>query len=178
VCERVFLARKATTQNKAKTTKSQASSMRAMALAARLLLASPPGGGAPRLAPLLAAPRPPVAARLRAFGVGANAGDNDPKVLEAEKRRNLSGETEELGEEVAGAVPGAAGWNPKLASDAEAVVKAERAPDMEIEELVEFTVHTVHQTTTATTTETTATGEEEKEEKEGKEGGGGNKSDN
>jgi len=91
------------------------------------------------------AARPPAARPLakRFFGLGGNASDNDPKVLEREKARNLSGATERAGESLPGSVPDADGWNPQLASDAEAVVKAERAPDMAMEELVEFTVHTV-----------------------------------
>lgn len=76
-------------------------------------------------AALVAAARPLVAtttrlADKRAYGFGGNVGDNDPKVLEREKKRNLSGDTAQAGESLPGAVP-----------------------DMEMEELVEFSVQTV-----------------------------------
>jgi hypothetical protein len=140
-----------------------------------------------RAAPLRAlAARPAASCRplARPYGLGSNVGDNNPNVLEHEKARNLSGETEKAGEDLPGAVPGVGGWNPRLASDAEAVVKAERAPDMEIEELVEFSVHTVFNATAATatgttttteTTTTTATMTDEAAKEEGPGGGGGHK---
>ncbi|CAG8540542.1 5746_t:CDS:2 [Cetraspora pellucida] len=51
-----------------------------------------------------------------------NVSDNDPFVIDKEKRRLLRGK-------VVGPFKHAPGWNEKLASDSEAMVKAEREPD-------------------------------------------------
>ena len=103
--------------------------------------------------------------RLRSYGFGSHVSDNDPTILQREKERNLSGQTGKPGGEgaVPGAVENAPGWNPKLASDAESVVKAERAPDKPIEEMVEESVKQV--------TEATAAAAAEEEEKGGKDKG-------
>ncbi|CAG8644018.1 5196_t:CDS:2, partial [Cetraspora pellucida] len=53
---------------------------------------------------------------------GSNASDNDPFVIDKEKRRLLRGK-------VVGSLKHAPGWNEKLATDSEAMVKAEREPD-------------------------------------------------
>eukprot|EP00775_Hariotina_reticulata_P002588 gene2588-2890_t len=49
------------------------------------------------------------------MGHGAHASDNNPDILDKEKHRSLTGQTPEI-------VPGEPGWNPALASDAEAAV--------------------------------------------------------
>ncbi len=54
--------------------------------------------------------------------------DNDPNILEEQKQRALDGETRV-------ANPDYPSWNEKLASTAEAVVKAERTEDKPMEEL-------------------------------------------
>eukprot|EP00877_Chromochloris_zofingiensis_P014420 jgi/Chrzof1/9231/Cz03g40230.t1 len=74
------------------------------------------------------------------MGHGSHVSDNDPEVLEREKQRNLKGQTPEF-------VPGVPGWNPKLASDSEAAVKAERGgvDDMSIEQLQKHTVEVIDQ---------------------------------
>jgi hypothetical protein len=51
---------------------------------------------------------------------GSHVSDNDPDTLAREKTKALEGHTPTV-------IPGAPGWNEKLASDSEAVVKAERA---------------------------------------------------
>eukprot|EP00891_Asterochloris_glomerata_P001943 jgi/Astpho2/1943/Aster-x0089 len=67
------------------------------------------------------------------YGFGSHASDNDPEVLEAEKRKNLSGQTKS-------SMPGhAPGWNERLASDSEAAVKAEKVGGSP-EELMEHSV--------------------------------------
>ncbi|CAG8435162.1 981_t:CDS:2 [Scutellospora calospora] len=53
---------------------------------------------------------------------GSNVSDNDPLVIEREKKRLLGGK-------VKGPMKHAPGWNERLASDSEAMVKAEREPD-------------------------------------------------
>jgi hypothetical protein len=93
----------------------------------------------PAPAPLLLRAARPLCGDVRRYGVGSHVSDNDPEVLEAEKRRNLS-QQHEGSPLPPGAVPNAPGWNPKLASDSEAVVKAERAGEMGIEEMVDETV--------------------------------------
>ncbi|CAG8593079.1 11115_t:CDS:2 [Dentiscutata heterogama] len=54
--------------------------------------------------------------------VNSNASDNDPLIIEREKQRLLKGK-------VVGNVKHAPGWNERLASDSEAMIKAEREPD-------------------------------------------------
>ena len=51
---------------------------------------------------------------------GSHVSDNDPATIRREKAKSLEGHTPTV-------MPGAPGWNEKLASDSEAVVKAERA---------------------------------------------------
>jgi len=53
------------------------------------------------------------------LGFGSHMSDNDPTVLELEKRRSLSKGKLPGG----GGVPDVAGWNEALASDSEAVVR-------------------------------------------------------
>lgn len=117
------------------------------------------------LSPLAAPPAaaaPPGGRLVRAHGTGSHTSDNDPEILEREKERNLSGQTAKEGESaLPGSVPGAGGWNPRLASDSEEVVKAERAPATTVEEMVELSVKQVTRVTAA----------EEKEEKEKQEAG-------
>ncbi|KAI8470385.1 MAG: hypothetical protein J3K34DRAFT_420743 [Monoraphidium minutum] len=83
----------------------------------------------------LAAPSAAALARrlVRAMGHGSHTSDNDPAVLAKEKQRNLKGKTPEV-------VPGAPGWNQGLASESEAVVKAERAPEMPMEDMQRHTI--------------------------------------
>lgn len=108
----------------------------------------------------------PLPRRLvRAFGFGSHTSDNDPDVLEREKRRNLSGETAKEGQcAVPGAVPGAEGWNPRLASDSEEIVKSERAPAVSVEEMVELSVRQVTRVTTEETHEEDESKGKDKEE--------------
>ncbi|CAG8515240.1 16233_t:CDS:2 [Funneliformis mosseae] len=54
--------------------------------------------------------------------VGSHVYDNDPVILDREKKRLLNGNVKSL-------LKSAPGWNEMLASDSEAVVKAEREPD-------------------------------------------------
>ncbi|CAG8758715.1 24410_t:CDS:2 [Dentiscutata erythropus] len=54
--------------------------------------------------------------------LGSNASNNDPLIIEREKHRLLKGK-------VVGNVKHAPVWNERLASDSEAIVKAEREPD-------------------------------------------------
>ncbi|TPX65169.1 hypothetical protein SpCBS45565_g05316 [Spizellomyces sp. 'palustris'] len=51
---------------------------------------------------------------------GSQMSDNDPHVLEREKRRTLAGH-------VTGVLPDAPHWDEKLATDSEAIVKADRS---------------------------------------------------
>lgn len=122
--------------------RSAAASLLSRALAAALPSPPPPPAA-------LAALLPRGASRL--YGIGSHVSDNDPEVLAREKARNLSGQTEaeEKAGHVAGAVEGAEGWNPLLASDSEAVVKAERAPEMRVEEMVEVSVRQIAEVTAA-----------------------------
>ncbi|GBF89792.1 hypothetical protein Rsub_02962 [Raphidocelis subcapitata] len=69
----------------------------------------------------------------RAMGHGSHTSDNNPEVLAKEKQRNLEGRCPEV-------VPGTPGWNPALASESEAVVKAERAPSMDMEQLQQHSI--------------------------------------
>jgi hypothetical protein len=94
----------------------------------RALLAAPTGAGgsAAVSASLASSALPALSAASRGLrssavsqGVGSHMSDNDPVVLELEKRRNLSGQPLPGG----GGVPGAEGWNEALASDSEAVVR-------------------------------------------------------
>lgn len=62
------------------------------------------------------------------MGHGSHSSDNKPDIIEQEKQRNLTGQTPEI-------VPGQPGWNPNLASDSEAAIRAEKAPSMPLEEL-------------------------------------------
>lgn len=63
--------------------------------------------------------------------------DNDPEILEKEKQKHLKGKTVSHIKEVPG-------WNEKLASDAEAVVKAEKeCADCPIDEMQRQTVETL-----------------------------------
>lgn len=60
--------------------------------------------------------------------------DNNPEILEKEKDKHLKGKTVPHIKEVPG-------WNAHLASDAEAVVKAEReSADSSVEEMQKHTV--------------------------------------
>ncbi|EJD49098.1 hypothetical protein AURDEDRAFT_162037 [Auricularia subglabra TFB-10046 SS5] len=65
--------------------------------------------------------------------------DNDPEVLEREKRKNLSGTQHETSTPHKTYAPG---WNEHLASESEAHIKADRAPGT-VEELVKTTVEYV-----------------------------------
>lgn len=63
--------------------------------------------------------------------------ENDPEVLEREKRRNLS----RVGYQTSAPVDDAPGWNELLATNAEASVKADRTPnDASVADLVRRTV--------------------------------------
>ncbi|KAL1922936.1 uncharacterized protein VTP21DRAFT_9312 [Calcarisporiella thermophila] len=60
-------------------------------------------------------------ALLRQYSVGSHMSDDDPVVLEREKRKLLNSKVKD--------------WNELLASHSEAVVKADRNPDKSIDEL-------------------------------------------
>lgn len=68
----------------------------------------------------------------------ASQHENNPKILEEEKHKALHDETTPTN-------PDHPNWNEKLASTAEAVVKAEGI-DMPIEELQDFTIKSLHGT--------------------------------
>lgn len=70
------------------------------------------------------------------MGHGSHSSDNNPQILEKEKQRNLTGQTPEI-------VPGEPGWNPALASDSEAAIRAEKAPSLDIEELQAHSVSVI-----------------------------------
>ena len=63
---------------------------------------------------------PHHALSLCSLTTGSHVSDDDPDTIAREKAKALEGHTPT-------AIPGAPGWNEKLASDSEAVVKAERA---------------------------------------------------
>jgi hypothetical protein len=100
--------------------------LRALA-ASRAALAPAAGVAAFPAASLAAAPASAAARGLRVsatrMGIGSHVSDNDPAVLELEKRRNLSKGALPGG----GGVPDVEGWNEALASDSEAVVRPPRA---------------------------------------------------
>ena len=100
--------------------------LRALA-ASRGALARVAGDAAFASASLAAAPASGAARGLRAsamrLGFGSHVSDNDPTVLELEKRRNLSKDSTLPG---GGGVPDVPGWNEALASDSEAVVRPSR----------------------------------------------------
>jgi hypothetical protein len=64
--------------------------------------------------------------------------ESDPDVLQREKERNLKGQAHTIH-------PDTPGWNHRLASDSEAVVKAEKMGDMPMEELQRHTVRIVEE---------------------------------
>jgi hypothetical protein len=72
------------------------------------------------------------------LGFGSHTSENDPEVLQREKERNLRGEAPTIH-------PDMPGWNPNLASDSEAVVKAEQMGDMAIEDMQQQTVRVVEE---------------------------------
>ncbi|WVR05104.1 hypothetical protein IAU60_002116 [Kwoniella sp. DSM 27419] len=61
--------------------------------------------------------------RIVARGLASSVHNNDPEILEKEKRKNLSGQQHDS----APHKEHAPGWNEHLASDAEANVKADQA---------------------------------------------------
>ncbi|KAF6259095.1 hypothetical protein COO60DRAFT_1515372 [Scenedesmus sp. NREL 46B-D3] len=67
------------------------------------------------------------------MGHGSHVSGNNPDVIEREKQRNLQGKTPDV-------IPGEPGFNPALASESEAAVRAERAPSLDIEQLQEHSV--------------------------------------
>lgn len=78
------------------------------------------------------------------LGFGSHGTDNDPKAMEAEKQKNLKGDPKKGNEKDNHHLPGAGGWNEKLASDSEAAVKAEKhAPDS-VEEMQNLSVKHLH----------------------------------
>ena len=80
----------------------------------------------------------------KVFGFGSHDSDNDPEKLEAEKRKNLKGDAAKGTDQENHHLPGSKGWNPKLASDSEASVKADKhAPDT-IEEMQKLSVKHLH----------------------------------
>jgi hypothetical protein len=92
------------------------------ALAASRTALSPAAGVAALPAASLAAARG-LRASAMCLGLGSHMSDDDPAVLELEKRRNLSKGALPGG----GGMPDVEGWNEALASDSEAVVRPPRA---------------------------------------------------
>eukprot|EP00877_Chromochloris_zofingiensis_P005489 jgi/Chrzof1/14941/Cz09g21170.t1 len=74
------------------------------------------------------------------MGFGSNMHDNDPEIIEREKKRNLTGKTPPF-------IPDTPGWNQYLASDSEAAVHAERYPAEQdpLEKLQEVTIEVVQE---------------------------------
>jgi hypothetical protein len=77
----------------------------------------------------------------RSLGLGSHVSDNDPKILQQEKERALHPQPDQ--KPIPGSVPHVEEWNPLLASESEAVVKAERTPEMEIEEMTEYSINII-----------------------------------
>eukprot|EP00887_Chlorella_sp_A99_P005630 scaffold1.g5630.t1 len=72
---------------------------------------------------------------VRTFGFGSHTSDNEPEVMEMEKQRALKGQSVPHVRQVPG-------WSERLASDSEAVVKAEReCPDCPPSQMQEETIH-------------------------------------
>ncbi|KAF0552596.1 ctg1 protein [Gigaspora margarita] len=75
--------------------------------------------------------------------LGSNSSDNDPMIIEREKQRLLKGHH-------VGQLKNAPGWNERLASDSEAMVKAEKEPnhgsieDLQRETLTYLLTHDTH----------------------------------
>ncbi|KAJ9101543.1 hypothetical protein QFC20_005236 [Naganishia adeliensis] len=74
----------------------------------------------------------------RAMPVRSQVSGADGKALEDEKQKNLSGTQKSTHPE------DAPGWNELLASESEAVIKAERAQDEPFEKLQKETIKHVH----------------------------------
>ncbi|KAL4420382.1 hypothetical protein ABPG77_002322 [Micractinium sp. CCAP 211/92] len=86
---------------------------------------------------LLLQAAPALSRQARCFGFGAHMSDNDPEVIEKEKQRHLKGQSISHIKQVPG-------WSEKLASDAEAVVKAEHdCTDCSVEEMQSQTIQTL-----------------------------------
>ncbi|KAL4528565.1 hypothetical protein Ndes2437A_g03127 [Nannochloris sp. 'desiccata'] len=75
---------------------------------------------------------------MRTYGMGSHVSDNDPEVIEKAKERHLKGKTKSHFPEEA------PGWDEALASDSEAVVKAERSNPKSIKEMQDQTVECLH----------------------------------
>ncbi|KIM84102.1 hypothetical protein PILCRDRAFT_818404 [Piloderma croceum F 1598] len=78
-------------------------------------------------------------ARLQSTRLYSTMHDNDPEVLEREKRRTLSGEHRKTPH-----MDGVPGWNEHLASSAEASVKADKYATGSVDEMQRKTVDYVH----------------------------------
>jgi hypothetical protein len=107
---------------------------------------------------------PPLLLLLPSFsnkkhlGIGSHVSDNDPELIEKHKKRQHKGKTVSNIREVEG-------WDEKLGSDSEAIIKAERyASNKTIKELQDNTIKTLKEEEEVESVET-------KEEKEKKDGG-------
>ncbi|KXS09310.1 hypothetical protein M427DRAFT_75655 [Gonapodya prolifera JEL478] len=82
-------------------------------------------------------PRPLSTTSVHLLPIGSHMSDNDPNVLEkAQKLRTLG--------KAKGPIKHVEEWSEKLASDSEAVVKAEREADTPLHILQEGTIEHVH----------------------------------
>ncbi|KAG9291949.1 hypothetical protein G9A89_004887 [Geosiphon pyriformis] len=69
--------------------------------------------------------------------VQSHVSDNDPNIIEKEKNKVLKGQVKPV-------IKSAPGWNQELASDSEAIIKAEREDFAEIKELQRESVKILH----------------------------------
>ncbi|EFN59345.1 hypothetical protein CHLNCDRAFT_137786 [Chlorella variabilis] len=90
--------------------------------------------------------------QTRLYGFGSHVADNDPETLEKEKQKQLKGTRpgthchplQLAAGKTVSHIKQVPGWNEHLASDSEAVVKAEReCPDCPIDEMQRQTVDTL-----------------------------------
>ncbi|CAG8473582.1 7955_t:CDS:2, partial [Ambispora leptoticha] len=87
--------------------------------------------------------------RWYAAPVGSHVSNNDPKILEKEKEKTLKVSSSSKEKVNKSRVKHAPGWNELLASDSEAIIKAERGHghdiNCSIEELQRQSVATFHE---------------------------------
>jgi len=76
---------------------------------------------------------------------GSHMVEHTPEAITKAKERYMKGEEPAT-------IPTVEGWSQTLASVSEATIKAEKAPEMSMEDLQNFTVKVVHEEQTVTTT--------------------------
>jgi hypothetical protein len=78
---------------------------------------------------------------IKQDGFGSHVSDNDPEVLEREKQKSLDARKHpEAGLNGGRGLKNAPGWNERLASDSEAIVKAELEPEEDPKTLQQETI--------------------------------------